>query len=41
MRTNTQNVIATFFSEKILGNTWWALNTERLNAPMQKALSYG
>lgn len=38
MRTNTQSVIATSFSEKVLGNTWWALNTERLDAPMQKAL---
>ena len=38
MRTNTQNVIATFFSEKILGNTWWALNTERLDVPMRKTL---
>ncbi len=38
MRTNTQRVIATCFSEKVLGNTWWALNIERLDAPMQKAL---
>lgn len=38
MRTNTQSVVAAFFSEKVLGDTWWALNTERLDVPMQKAL---
>ena len=38
MRTNAQSVVAAFFSEKVLGDTWWALNTERLDVPMQKAL---
>ena len=38
MRTNTQRIIAALFPEKVLGNTWWALNTEQLDVPMQKAL---
>ena len=38
MRTNTHRVIATCFSEKVLGNTWWALDIERLDGSMQKAL---
>ena len=38
MRTNTQRIIAARFPEKVLGNTWWALNTKQLDVPMQKAL---
>ena len=38
MRTNTQRIIAALFPEKVLGNTWWALHTEQLDLPMQKAL---
>ena len=38
LRTNTQRIIAALFPEKVLGNTWWALNTQQLDVPMQKAL---
>jgi len=38
MRTNTQRIIAARFPEKVLGNTWWALNTDSLDEQMQKAL---
>ncbi len=38
LRTNTQRIIAALFPEKVLGNTWWALHTEQLDAPMQKTL---
>lgn len=38
MRTNTQRIIAAHFPEKVLGNTWWALNTDKLDKQMQKAL---
>lgn len=38
MRTNTQRIVAALFPEKVLGNTWWALHTNELDLPMQKAL---
>ena len=38
MRTNTQRIIAAYFSEKVLGNTWWALNMDGFDMPMQKSL---
>lgn len=38
MRTNTQRIIAALFPEKVLGNTWWALHTDQLDLPRQKAL---
>lgn len=34
----THKVIATGFSEKVLGNTWWAFDSNKLNVDQKKAL---
>lgn len=38
LRTNTHRVLATAFSEKVLGNTWWGFNDSALSAEQRKAL---
>lgn len=38
LRTNTQKLIALGFEDNALGNTWWAMNTTKLNDSQIKAL---
>jgi len=38
LRTNTHRVIATGFSDKVLGNTWWGFEDSKLTADQKKAL---
>lgn len=38
LRTNTHRVLATSFSEKVLGNTWWGFNDDALSTEQRKAL---
>lgn len=38
LRTNTQKVLATGFSEHVLGNTWWGYNDQALSPDQRKAL---
>lgn len=38
LRTNTHRVLAVGFEEDVLGNTWWALKTQKLTEEQEKAL---
>lgn len=38
IRSNTHRLIATSFTTKVLGNTWWAFNDEELTELQRKAL---
>jgi N-6 DNA Methylase len=38
LRTNTHRVIATGFSKKVLGNTWWGFDDSSLDDAQRKAL---
>lgn len=38
LRTNTHKVIATSFSKKVIGNTWWAFADDDLSNEQRKAL---
>jgi hypothetical protein len=38
LRSNTHRVLAVGFGKKVLGNTWWALNLNRIGPQQEKAL---
>jgi len=40
LRTNTHRVIATGFTKRVLGNTWWGFEDSRLTLQQRKALLF-